>query len=288
MGEWVFGSLHFDQLATDEIQILTLALLSLAAALVGTFLVLKKMTMLANALSHTILPGLVLVFILCGTTSIADLSTGTLLLAAVITAVLTTLATLVFRNLFRLHEDASTGLICTMMVAIGIVLVTLFTRSVHLGVEAVMGNVDALHPNDLKDMALVACLNLIVICPLFSRWRLIAFDSGFAKTQGICIPFFDTLLLFLAALTVVGAFRAVGILLVLSLLIGPVLIARLFTHRLHILIILAFTIGATLSLVGVCLSRHMLSAYQMPLSTAGILSTLIALTYITCSFLRRK
>lgn len=293
MGEWLFGSLTFGQLATDEIQILTLAALALSSALVGSFLVLKKMTMLANSLSHTILPGLVIVFLLGkmwaqdAPFSVADMSLGMLFSAALATAILTALAILACKHLFRLKEDASIGLISTLMVAFGVVLVTIFTKSAHLGIEAVMGNVDALHPHDLKNLSQIALFDLLLILPFFTKWKLIAFDAGFAKTQGVSTLLWDTLLLFLTALTVASAFRAVGILLVLSFLVGPVLIARLFSHRLHHLILWAALIGALLSLLGVLLSRHILSYYCTPLSTAGIVSTLIAAIYFLCRSIRR-
>lgn len=279
------GQIGVNQLASDEVQIGVLSLIAISCALVGSFLVLKKMTMLANSLSHTILPGLVVAYLLGGILSgqllfsISSMSIQSLLIASLVTALMTTFSTQLFSRVFKLQEDASIGLVSTTMVAIGVVLVTVFTRSTHLGVEAVMGNVDALHPHDLWIAGWIVLCNSIVITVLFKELKLVAFDPGFALTQGFSEKGLGYLLMLLTSMTVIGAFRAVGILLVLSFLVGPVLTARLFTHRLKILIILAIGIGIGASFLSVVLSRHVLSVYQIPLSTAGIVSTLIGLIY---------
>lgn len=283
---WAFGSLQIEQLASDEIQMLSLSAVAVSCACVGAFLVLKRMTMLANSLSHTILPGLVVAYWICKFYtdqigfSVSDMSILTLVLASVATALLTIGMIWVLKHGFNLHEDASISLVSTMMVAIGIVFVTVLTRSAHLGIEAVMGNVDALHRNDLIHISQILVFDLLAIFPFFHRWKIISFDPQFAKTQGVSEGLWSAVLLFITALTVVGAFRAVGILLVLVFLVGPVLTARLFTSRLLSMVLLACGIGVFLSLLGVAVSRHFLSMYEVPLSTAGIVSTLIGLTYL--------
>jgi manganese/zinc/iron transport system permease protein len=169
-----------------------------------------------------------------------------------------------------------------MMVALGVVLVTCVTRNTHLGVEAVLGNIDALHRHDLEHICVIAGVDLLCIVPFLSRWKLVTFDPQFAGTQGVRPGIWETFLLLLTALTTVGAFRAVGILLVLSFLVGPVLIARLWTHRLKQLLLVASLLGMLLSLIGVGLARHLFSVHDLPLSTAGIVSTLIGLSYFMC------
>ena len=279
------GQVGLNELASDEVQLFVLFLIAISCALVGAFLVLKKMTMLANSLSHTILPGLVVAYLLCSLFSgqmefsISSMSIQTLVLASLVTALMTTFSTQLFSHLFKLQEDASIGLVCTTMVAIGVVLVTVFTRSTHLGVEAVMGNVDALHAHDVKGVFWIALVNSVVIFLFFKELKLISFDPGFGTTQGFSEKSWGYLIMLLTSMTVVGAFRAVGILLVLSFLVGPVLTARLFTHRLKVLILFSMGIGIGASFLSVLLSRHFLSVYQVPLSTAGIVSTLIGFIY---------
>ena len=145
-----------------------------------------------------------------------------------------------------------------------------------------MGNVDALHPHDLKNAGWIALLNFVVISSVFKELKLVVFDVGFSRTQGFSEKGFNYLLMLLTSLTVIGAFRAVGILLVLSFLVGPVLFARQWTHSLKSLIIVAIGTGVVASFLSVWVSRHCLSAYQMPLSTSGIASTLLGLIYF-CS-----
>ncbi len=281
----ITGKIGLCDLASDEVQVFVLALVAVASALVGTFLVLKKMTMLANSLSHTILLGIVVAYIILipfipeGEVHAHSISIEVLLLASLVTGLLTTLLTQMLTHLLKLQEDASTGLVFTTLFALGIVLVTVFTRNTHLGTEAIMGNVDALHFHDLKLIFWIALFDFAVISLFFKEFKMTTFDGPFASAQGISGPLFNYLLMVLTSLTVIGAFRAVGVLLVLAYLVGPVLTARLFTHRLKILIFLAIAIGVGASLLSVALARHLLSVHHLPLSTSGLSATVLGAIY---------
>lgn len=268
-------------LASDEIQVFVLGAVAISCALLGPFLVLKRMAMLANSLSHTILFGLAVSFLLsraiCGPDGSIPLSS--LLIGASASALLTAFFTGALTRFFRLQEDASVGLVFTSLFSLGILLVTLFTRDVHLGVEAVMGNADALRASDLFSAALLAFGNLFLIALFFWPLQYSAFDRSAAKSLGMPCGFFQALLLFLTAATCIGAFRAVGVLLVLSFLVGPYLIARLFTHKLGKLLFLSCAIGCAASLFGVALARHLLTVHGLALSTGGIVSVLVAVAY---------
>lgn len=283
--QWMRGDLSEQMLASDEIQLLVLIGVAFSCALVGTFLVLKRMTMLANSLSHTILLGIVLAYMIIlpfGGSNSADmqpLSIQVLFLAALLTALLTTWLTSLLAIGMKLQEDASIGLVFTTLFALGIVLVTVFTRSAHIGTEAIMGNVDALHLNDLKLVFSVAFFDALLIAFFFKEFKMISFDPGLAKAFGLSIHFFNTFLMVLVAATCIAAFRAVGVLLVLAYLVGPVLAARLMTHHLKALIATAICIGIVSSVVSVALSRHLLSVHQMSISTAGLSVVIIALAY---------
>ncbi len=268
----------FSQLASDEIQLLTLTLLAIASSLVGVFLVLKRMTMLANSLSHTVLLGIVIAYLVTVSTSLINLQT--LVIGALVAAFLTALLTQMLTHLMKVQEDASIGLVFSSLFALGVVLVTLYTRSLHMGSEAIMGNVDALHFDDLKRSLFVCLVNFVPLLFLFKEFKVTAFDVSFAKSIGFSPSFFNYFLMIQVAITAIAAFRAVGVLLFLILLVGPVLTARLFTHRLNCLILLSATIGAGCSVVAVALSRHVLSVYEIPLSTAGLLAVVIALFFL--------
>lgn len=272
-------------LASDEIQLIALLCLSIAAAPVGTFLVLRRQTMLANSISHTILLGIVLAFLLfrAGGASFHALSLGLFLFAALAAALLTTLLTQWLTHTLKLAEDVSISLVFTTLFALGIVLVTMCTRNTHIGTEVVMGNMDALHPSDLMLLGLTATANLLVCFALFKEFVVTTFDAPFAATQGISSALYGNLLMLLTATTCVAAFRVVGVLLVLTFLVGPVLIARLFTHRLRTLILLSGAVGVLCSLLAVALARHLLSVYALPLSTSGLVVTVLFALYLLCA-----
>jgi manganese/zinc/iron transport system permease protein len=142
-----------------------------------------------------------------------------------------------------------------------------------------MGNVDALHLDDLYLIFWIALLDLSMISLFYKEWKVTTFDSSFAQSIGFSCSFFNYLLMVLTAATVIGAFRAIGVLLVLAFLIVPVLTARLFCHRLKRVILCAMGIGIFCSLFGVALARHCLTAYQLSLSTAGMTVTVLGAVY---------
>lgn len=276
---------EISSLASDEVQLLVLVLIALSSALLGTFLVLRKMTMLANSLSHTILLGIVGAFLLSrflfsGGEGIYTIHFPTLLIGAVITALLTTFSTEFLYKRLRLQKDASIGLIFTAFFALGVVLVTILSRNSHLGVEAIMGNVDALHPDHVKQVFYLFLFNAAIVFLFFRPLEVVSFDRDLAKNFGISLLFFNYLLMFQTALTAVGSFRAVGVFLFLAFLVAPVVTARFFTQRLKPLLFLAGGIGAFAAILSVALSRHFLSVYHLPLATSGLATVILGSIFL--------
>lgn len=280
------GKLALSQLASDEIQMLVLIGVAGSSALVGTFLVLRKMTMLANALSHTILLGIVIAFVFTKSSVLSEdghahsLSIPVMLLAAFLTGLVTAFLTEFLHKVVRLQEDASIGLVFTSLFALGIVLVTLLTRQAHIGAEVVMGNVDALHWDDCKLIFTVFAINAVIVLLSFKAFEITTFDPALAQALGFSVAGFNYLLMAQTAATVVGAFRAVGVLMVLAFLTAPILTARLWTDDLKKLICLAILIGALASVVGVALSRHLLTAHGLALSTGGIVVCVLSVIFV--------
>lgn len=272
------------QLATDEIQVFVLAGIALSSAIVGTFLVLRRMTMLANSLSHTILMGIVMAFLLTRGTHddshsfIAPMQA--MLIASLLMGFLTAFLTEFLTRTARLQEDASTGLVFTSLFALGIILVTVLTKDAHIGTEAVMGNADALHVDDIKWIYAILFFNIVICWAFFKEFKITTFDPALAAALGYSNAFFNYLLMAQVSATSIGAFRAVGVLLVLAFLTGPVLTARLLTHDLKKLLLLSMTIGAVTALMGVALSRHILTVYGVALSTSGVVVCMIAIVYV--------
>jgi len=290
---WLFlsGKIGLGDLVADEIQIIVLIGVASSAALVGSFLVLRRMTMLANSLSHTILLGIVVAFIFTQTklqessSQTVPLNISVMLTASIGVGLLTTFLTEFLTKTVRLQEDASTGLVFTTLFALGIVLVTLLTRSAHIGTEVVMGNVDALHLDDCRLIFTVLALNLISFLLFFKEFKITTFDPALSKSLGISILFYNYLLMSQVSATVIGAFRAVGVLMVLAFITGPILTARLLTHHLKMMIVLAILLGSVASIAGVALARHLLTVYGIALSTSGVIVSLIAgiFVLVVCS-----
>lgn len=288
------GQLENAALATDEIQILVLCGVAGSAALVGTFLILKRMAMLANSISHTILVGIVIAFVLTkntfgeGDTYHEPINIQVMLIASLIMGIFTSMLTEFLTKSMRLQEDASTGLVFTTLFALGIILVTALTRNAHIGAEVVMGNVDALHVDDIKLVFLILGANAFLFSLLYKEYKITTFDPNLAKALGFSLVFFNYLLMIQVSATVIGAFRAVGVIMVLAFITGPALTARLLTDDLKKMLFIAVAIGCGASIVGVALSRHILTAYNMALSTSGVVVTVIVVLYLCCLFFAPK
>jgi manganese/zinc/iron transport system permease protein len=276
------GRLSFNQLVSDEIQIAVLMCVAIVGALVGTFLVLRRMIMLANALSHTILLGIVIAYLLSETLTIP-----LLMLAALLTGIATTFLTSFLNKVIKLQEDASIGLIFSVLFALGITLLTLFSRNVHIGTELVMGNVDALQRGDIKIVASVLGINLLLFFILYYGYKITTFDPNLARAFGFSPLFFNYLLMVQTSSAAIGAFRAVGVLMVLAFFVLPTLTARRITHSLCRLILFSAAIGAVASILGVALSRHLLTFWGVGLSTGGIVVCLLGFFYVITLLLAR-
>lgn len=285
MAALLTGRMTLSELVTDEIQVLVLMGVAISSALVGTFLILRRMTMLANSLSHTILIGIVLAFFLAQMTSttkeqhtIAPMQY--MLLSALLTGFLTTFLTEFLTKVGKLQEDASTGLVFTSLFALGVILVTVLTRDAHIGTEAVMGNADALQSSDLTWVYLVTLCNVMLIILFFKEYALTTFDPGLAYALGFSPLLFNYILMTQVSAATITSFRAVGVLLVLAFMTGPPLAARLLTNRLKSVLILAVLLGLLSSLIGVAFTRHLLTLYGMALSTSGVVVCTILAIYV--------
>lgn len=281
------GTIGYHDLASDEVQLLVLAGISISTALLGAFLVYRKMTLLANSLSHTILLGIVLAYALQKNlhhnileVMHAHLSNGILLMASMLTGIATCFLTEFLNKKLRLQEDASIGLVFTSLFALGIILLTVLSRNAHIGTEVIMGNVDALQLDDLPFVWILVGFNALVCFLFFKEYVLLSFDPGLGRLFGLSPSVFNYLLMAQVSLTIIGAFRAVGIIVVLAFITGPVLTARFLAHRFKTLIAYAIVIGCAASLLGVAFSRHCLSAYALPIPTGGCVIGFIALFFV--------
>lgn len=285
--ELINGHISLQQAASDEIQILVLVGVACSTSLLGCFLVLRKMAMLANSLSHTILLGIVVAFLITSDGVIGasqgshePINIHVMLFAALLTGILTTFLTEFLTKSVGLQEDASTGIVFTSMFALGIILVTLATRNAHIGTEVVMGNADALQIDDCKLIYAILGLNACILLLFFKEYKITTFDPSLSRALGFSTAFFNYLLMVQVSATAIGAFRAVGVLMVLAFITGPVLTARMLTNNLKNLLWLSAAIGSLASIIGVALSRHLFSVYGLALTTGGVVVCVISLIFI--------
>lgn len=274
------GKVSLQTLASDEIQILVLSCIGVSSALVGSFLILRKMTMVANAISHTALIGIVMAIVFFRMVSsgspleVFHIDLKVLLLASVFSSLLTMFLTNFFNEYLRLQKDASIGLVFSFLFALGIILVTIFTRNSHVGIELIMGNVDMVHKDDVVLSFFLMIFNIALIVLFYKEYVITAFDSEQSVLLQMGQRLFTTLLILQTSATVIGAFRVVGVVLVLALLIIPPMTARLYTVHLRKQLVLASLMSIVISIFSVALSRHILTVHGISLSTGGIVVTM--------------
>jgi manganese/zinc/iron transport system permease protein len=265
-----------------EVQVLA-AVVAAACALPGVFLVLRHTAMMSDTISHAILPGIVVAFFLTG-----DLSSPLLLVAAAGTGVLTVALVSLLVRTRLLREDASMGLVFSALFALGVVLVSRFAGDVHLDTDAVLlgeiafapldrlqvGSVD-LGPRTLWVMSGVLVLNAAFVTVFYKELELTTFDAGLAAALGFLPGLVHYLLMGLVSITAVGAFDAVGSILVVALMVAPAATARLLTNRLGPLLLGSVAVGMAAALGGYWLARALDANIAGAMATtAGILFVL--------------
>ena len=237
--------------------ILVGALVASACGVLGCFLIVRKMTLIGDAISHSVLPGIVLAFLITGTRDSLPMLIGAAALG---------LLTVVLIQLFQssgVQADASIGIVFTSLFAIGIVLVSLFTRQIDFDLEHVLYGEIAYTPwNTIMIAGMEAgpkavwlvggslAVNLLIISMFFKQFKLVSFDPALAAAMGIPVLFFHYLLMVLVSLTTVASFDSVGSILVVGMLILPAAAAYLLTERLSKMVVTSIAIGILSSVMG--------------------------------------
>ena len=240
-----------------EIQLIAV-IVAVACALPGVFLVLRKMSMMSDSITHTILLGIVLGFFLT-----RDLSSPLLIVGAALIGVVTVWLTEMLSRTRLLAEDAAIGIVFPMIFSIAIILITRYASSVHLGTDSVLLGELAFAPFDRMIVAGVdigakaiyttgalLILNLAAIVIFFKELKIATFDPMLAAALGFAPALVHYGLMTLVSLTTVGAFQAVGSILVVAFMIGPPVTAYLLTDNLKWMLILSGMIGAVNGILG--------------------------------------
>jgi manganese/zinc/iron transport system permease protein len=269
--------------ANIQLEIILIAsAVAAGCSLVGTFLVLRKMSLMSDAISHAILLGIVAMFFF-----VQDTGSVLLIIAAAITGVLTVVLVEAIVNTRLVKEDAAIGLVFPALFSLGVVLISRYAANVHLDTDAVLLGELAFAPfdrllvggQDLGPKALwlaigVGLVNLIFVLLFYKELKLATFDPGLAAALGFSPTLIHYALMTLVSITAVSSFEAVGSVLVVALMIGPPAAAYLLTDRLGVLLGLGVAIGV-LSAAGGYGIAHALDA-----SIAGSMATMVGLLFV--------
>lgn len=226
----------------DGWMVLAGSLCAMACALVGNFLVLRRLSLIGDAISHAVLPGIAAAFLWTGSRS-----AWSAIIGAAVVGVLTVWLTEFIRRYGRVEESAAIGVVFTALFALGLMMIA---RADHVDLDpscVLYGNLETIVldcvatpfgeiPRVVLELGCIFLFNAILILMFYKEWTLSTFDPSLAAAQGIPAPFFHYLLAAMVAITCIVAFRAVGNILVIAMLIVPSSIAYLCCSRLANLI----------------------------------------------------
>lgn len=244
-----------------EIQLVA-TVVAVACALPGVFLVLRRMAMMSDAISHTVLLGIVIGFFLT-----QSLDSPVLVLGAAAVGVLTVSLVELLHRTGLVKEDTAIGLVFPALFSIAVILISRFARGVHLDVDAVLLGELAFAPFErltlfgldmpraLAVMGGILVINVIFIVLFYKELKLSTFDAGLAATFGLSPALIHYALMALVSVTAVGAFDAVGSILVVALMITPAASAYLLTDDLQRMLVLSALIAVISAVSGYWLAR---------------------------------
>lgn len=277
---------------TSIIILSILILTALACSLPGVFLVLRRMSLIGDAISHSVLPGIVIAFLIIGT-----LESPLFFVLAVVFAVLMTWFVQLITDNVKISRESVIGIVFTFLFSLGVVMLVQFANDVHLDQDAVLfGQVEFsafnklvvngldLGPRSLWIMGSVFLLNLLVLGLFAKEMKVSTFDPGFAKSVGVPVRFMHYLLTTLTAISVVAAFEVTGPILVVALLVIPPLSAYVIAKTLSGMFILSFIYAITASVSGFTLAA--LFDVSIAGTTAFIAGVLLILTVLLRRFFR--
>ena len=266
--------------ASTEIQIIAV-IVAVACALPGVFLVLRRMAMMSDAISHTVLLGIVLGYFLLG-----SLESPFLILAAAAMGVVTVSLTELLMRTRLVRQDAAIGLVFPALFSIAVILISRFARGVHLDVDAVLLGELAFAPFDRVDilgydlprsmvvMGITLILNAALITLFYKELKLTTFDAGLAVALGFSPTLIHYGLMLMVSVTAVAAFDAVGSVLVVALMIPPPAAAYLLTNRLSRMLLYSAALAAAGAIAGFWM------AWFLDANIAGSIATMLGMLFL--------
>ncbi len=242
--------------------LLAALLVGILCAIMGTYVVIRGMAFLGDAMAHAILPGV----------AIAYLLQGNLLLGALFAAVLIALGIGIFSKGGMVKEDTAIGILFAAALALGVAIISsIQTYAVDLS-HILFGNILGVSTSDLWLTAGLGISVLLVVAVNFKQFMVISFDPVLAATLRLPAELLRNLMLLLLAVTVVVSLQTVGVSLAVAMLVTPAAAAYLLTRRLFPMMVVSAVIGASSSLIGLYLSYYMniVSGSAIVLTATGI------------------
>jgi len=257
-----------------------------ACGVIGCFLVLRRLSMLGDAIAHAVLPGLAVAFMVSGSRAV-----GPMLLGAAGAGLLTVGLSSVLQKRARIAEDAAIGVVFTGMFATGVLMITWVASTIDLDPGCVLygllefvafdtvvvGGLEV--PRALVALLVVAGVNIAVVAVFLKELRIVAFDPALAATMGISVGVVHYGLMGLVAATTVVSFEAVGSILVVTMLVAPGATAHLLTDRLGRMLWLTGVIAAASAVLGY------FAAVWLNTSIAGMISVVAGGLFAAAVFL---
>lgn len=265
-----------------EIQLIA-SLVAVACAIPGVFLVLRRMAMMSDAISHTVLLGIVIAFFIT-----KSINSPLLLIGAALMGVITVSLVELLNRTKLVREDAAIGLVFPAIFSIAVILISRFAGDVHLDTDAVLLGELAFAPfNRLRLFGLdvgpealyttgsILIINLLFVILFYKELKLATFDPALAAALGFAPAAIHYALMTLVSLTAVGSFDAVGSVLVVAFMIAPPASAYLLTDRLPRMLVYSALIGIFSAVGGYWL------AHWMDASIAGSMATMTGVSFLT-------
>lgn len=275
-------------MSSHQIDILILAsLTAVTCAVPGVFLILRRMALMSDAISHAILFGIVIAFFM-----VKNLASPFLVIGAALTGVLTVFLTEVIINTRKLKKDAAIGLVFPLLFSIGVILLTRFAGDVHLDTQCVLFGEIAFAPfNRLMINGVdwgpqgtwvvgsILFVNVAFIALFYKELKITTFDPGLAASLGFFPVLINYAFMTLISVTAVGAFESVGSILVVALMIAPAASSYLLTDRLSRMLMISASLGIVSAFGGYFLARW------LDASIAGSMATFSGFIFMMVFFL---
>ena len=266
-----------------------LLITAVACAVLSPFLVLRKLSMVSDAISHSVLLGIVIAFFI-----VKDVGSPFLIVGAATFGVITVFAVELLSGTGLVKNDDAVGIVFPMFFALAVVLITKFARNVHLDTDVVlMGEVIIAPLNRIKfmgidlpkafvQMGILLVVNLLFVIIFFKELKVTTFDRGFATLAGFSSAALFYALMTLSSFTAVTAFDAVGAILVVSFLITPGAAAYLVSKDLKVMITISVGYAVINSSIGYVLSL------LMNVSMSGMTATVAGVTFLLTFLFNRE